>query len=116
IGSWQFDGVPFDRFLVNAAGGMPVEVRANMPVPTSFTGTHTLELVIETPRHVVSPAIEVIDAIDRVSRLTLLAPRDGAVIPNNQLFRWSLVPNCTGFDVEIEHTPPIAFRVNDAQW
>jgi hypothetical protein len=116
IGSWMFDGVPFDRFVANAGGGMPVEVRANMPVPTSFTGTHTLELVIETPRHVVSPAIEVIDAIDRVSRLTLLAPRDGAVIPNNQLFRWSLVPNCTGFDVEIEHTPPIAFRVNDAQW
>jgi len=118
IGSWQFDGVPFDRFLVNAAGGMPVEVRTNMPVPTSFTGTHTLELVIESPRHVVSPVIELIDAIDRVSRLTLLAPRDGAVIDaRGQLFRWSLVPNCSGFDVEVDaEGPHPTFRVNDAQW
>ncbi|HJW94929.1 MAG TPA: hypothetical protein VJ901_15045 [Thermoanaerobaculia bacterium] len=116
IGSWLFDGAPFDRFVVNAAGGMPVEVRANVPVPVSFAGTHTIGMVIETPRHAVSPVIEVIDAIDRVSRLTLLAPRDGAVVPRDQLFRWSLVPNCTGFDVEIEHTPPMTFRVNDAQW
>ena len=125
IGSWQFDGVPFDRFIVNAAGGMPVEVKTNVPVPTSFTGSHTLELVIESPRHIVSPVIEVIDAIDRVSRLTLLAPRDGAVIdPRQQLFRWSLLPNCSGFDVEVDvaqtllsvPSVPHSFRVSDAQW
>jgi len=126
-GTWQFDGVPFDRFLVNAAGGMPVEVRTNMPLPVSFTGTHTLAMVIESPRRIVSPSIEVIDAIDRVSRLTLLAPRDGAVIDaKKQLFRWSLVPNCTGFDVEVARdgastlpdalTPMATFRVNDAEW
>src|SRR6185369_9608050 len=126
-GDWQFDGVTFDHFVVNAAGGMPVEVRTNMPLPVSYTGSHTLALVIESPRHLASPAIEVIDAIDRVSRLTLLAPRDGAVIAQReQLFRWSLVPNCSGYDVEVAFdgagvlpdalTRTATFRVNDAQW
>ena len=117
MGSWQFDGVPFDHFVVNAGGGMPVEVRTNMPLPVSFTGSHSLALVIESPRHVISPVIEVIDAIDRVSRLTLLAPRDGAVLAGrDQLFRWSLVPNCSGYDVEVDVVPLATFRVNDGQW
>ncbi|HKB80530.1 MAG TPA: hypothetical protein VKH35_12530, partial [Thermoanaerobaculia bacterium] len=127
IGSWQFDGSPFDRFIVNAAGGMPVEVRTNVPIPVSFTGSHSLEMVIETPRHVISPAVEVIDTIDRASQLTLLAPPEGAVLrKSGSLFRWSLVPNCSGFDVEVALdasgdrpdvlTRIVRFHVAAAEW
>jgi len=125
IGSWQFDGMPFDRFVVNAAGGLPVEVRTNVPIPASFTGSHTLAMIIESPRKFVSPEIEVTESIDRVSRLTLLAPRDGAVIRGReQKFRWSLVPNCSGYDVEVAKTemlpdaltPMLRFHVADAEW
>jgi len=127
IGSWRFDGVPFDRFIANAGAGMPVEVRANVPIPASYAGTHTLELVIESPRQVVSPAIEILSTIDRASRLMLLAPPDGAVIRERApLFRWSLVPNCSGYVVEValpaeskQPDPPskiLRFRVSDAEW
>lgn len=127
VGSWQFDGVPFDRFVVNAAGGMPVEVRTNIPLPNSFNGSHTITMVIESPRKFVSPAIEVVDSIDSASRLTLLAPVDGAILRGGeQPFRWSLVPNCSGYDVEIAPpglsdrpdavTPIVRFHVDDAEW
>jgi len=120
IGSWQLDGATFDRFVVNAAGGMPVEVRTNLPIPASFDGTHTLGIVLESPKKFVSPLVEVIDSADRVSRLTLLAPRDGAIVrAPRPLFRWSLVPNCGGYDVEVAplQTELVSrFHVADAQW
>ncbi|MEO8379934.1 MAG: hypothetical protein ABI779_09765 [Acidobacteriota bacterium] len=127
IGSWHFDGVPFDRFVTNAGAGVPVEVRANVPIPTSYTGAHRLELVIESPRMVTSPSIEILTAIARASRLILLAPREGAVVrAPAPLFRWSLVPNCAGYLVEValpadgeQPDPPaqlLRFRVSDAEW
>jgi hypothetical protein len=127
IGSWQFDGVPFDRFVVNAGGGLPVEVRAHVPLPASFTGGHRIELVVESPRRVAAPLLEILFTIDRVSRLTLLAPREGAVLEEKEpVFRWSVVPNCSGYLVEVALSPESAvedpphrvlrFRVAEAEW
>ncbi|HEV2721692.1 MAG TPA: hypothetical protein VG323_16860 [Thermoanaerobaculia bacterium] len=120
IGSWQLDGATFDRFVVNAAGGMPVEVRANVQIPSSFDGTHALGIVLESPRKFVSPLVEIIDSADRVSRLTLLAPRDGGIVrAPRPLFRWSLVPNCSGYDVEVaplQTELALRFHVADAEW
>jgi hypothetical protein len=128
--AWHFDGVAFDRLIVNAAGGMPVEVRANVPIPISYSGAHRLELVVESPGHAISPAIKVLHAPERVSRLTLFAPSDGAVITQRSpLFRWSLVPNCSGYFVEVapgaglgERMLPepllslVRIRVSDSEW
>lgn len=127
IGSWQFDGVPFDRFVVNANGGMPVEVRTNIALPASFNGSHTITMVIEQPRHFVSPSIDILNSADSVSRLTLLAPHEGAIIKGaGQTFRWSIVPNCSGYDVEVAPpgdgnvpdalVPIKKFHVADAEW
>jgi hypothetical protein len=127
IGSWRFDGTPFDRFVANAGAGAPVEVRSNVPIPTSHTGAHTLELVIESPRLVTSPSIEIVTAVTRASRLIQLAPREGMVLRGPRpLFRWSLVPNCSGYLVEVarpaESKEPdspsqiLRFRVSDAEW
>ncbi|HEY0592573.1 MAG TPA: hypothetical protein VGF40_12455, partial [Thermoanaerobaculia bacterium] len=131
VGSWQFDGVAFDRFLVTAAAGMPVEVRTRIPIPISYAGEHRLEIVVEAPAHVVSPSITIVHAVDRASDLRLYEPLDGAVIgaAGARLFRWSLVPNCTGFLVEVlpgrglvEPQPSDAvaqvrsYRVSDAEW
>ncbi len=118
VGVWKFDGAPFDRFIVNAAGGYPAEVRAHVPLPISFAGGHTIELEIESPRHAVSPALEVVMAAASVSRLTLLAPGDGTVIEERpQLFRWSLVPNSSGYLLELDNTPfPLRIRLSESEW
>jgi len=118
IGSWKFDGVPFDRFTVNVGGGYPAEVRTHLALPISFAGGHTIELQIEAPQFAVAPALHVVMAAASVSRLTLLAPHDGAVIgAPAALFRWSLVPNSTGYVVEIENGPmPKRIRLSESQW
>jgi hypothetical protein len=118
VGVWKFDGVAFDRFVVNAGGGMPAEVRTHIPVPIAFAGGHKLELQVESPQFAVSPALNIVMGIASVSRLTLLAPRDGTVIGGRPpIFRWSLVPNSSGYAVEIENNPlPRRFRVAEAEW
>ena len=118
IGTWKFDGVPFDRFTVNVGGGYPAEVLTHLPLPISFAGAHTLELEIDAPQFAVSPALHVIMAASSVSRLTLLAPRDGTVIGTRPpLFRWSLVPNSSGYVVELDDAmQPKRIRISEAQW
>jgi len=118
IGVWKFDGVPFDRFTVNVGGGYPAEVRTHLPLPISYEGAHTLELQIESPQFAAAPSLHVLMAPNSVSRLTLLAPRDGMVIGSaSPLFRWSLVPNSSGYVVEIDNDLlPRRFRLSDAQW
>ena len=126
IGSWKFDGTPFDRFVVNAAGGFPAEVRAHLAIPISFAGSHRLELEVESPQHAVSPAVDILMAAASVSRLTLLAPHDGAVIAGPATFRWSLVPNSSGSQLEIYDYPgsyaskgtttPVRIRMADSEW
>ena len=127
IGVWKFDGVPFDRFTVNVGGGYPAEVRTHLPLPISYSGGHTLELQIESPQFAVAPALHVVMAAASVSRLTLLAPRDGAVISRTSPpFRWSLVPNSSGYELEMYDFPgeyaskgpklPIRMRMADAEW
>ncbi|HEX8620262.1 MAG TPA: hypothetical protein VF911_21965 [Thermoanaerobaculia bacterium] len=119
-GAWLLDGVPFDRFVVTVAGGMPAEVRSHIPVPWSIIGTHRLELSIDTPRQAISPAVDVLMSAASVSRLMVFAPRDGVVATAATLFRWSLMPNAGGYLVEFaaagEERAPARIRVSDAEW
>lgn len=114
IGSWQFDGVPFDRFVTTVSSGFPAEVRAHMPIPISFSGDHRLELIIETPQRAVAPLVNIIEAADSASHLQVYAPRDGSVVSTRTLFRWSLVPNTSGYLVEIGDDMKI--RLAESQW
>lgn len=101
-GMWLLDGLPFDRFVVTVAGGMPAEVRSHIPVPWGVIGTHRLELAIDAPRQAISPAVDVLMSASSVSRLLVFAPRDGMVASAATLFRWSLMPNAGGYVVELE--------------
>ena len=118
IGTWKFDGVPFDRFTINVGGGYPAEVLTHQALPISFAGAHTLELEIDAPQFAVSPALHVIMAASSVSRLTLLAPRDGTIVgARPPLFRWSLVPNSSGYVVELDDAMlPKRIRISETQW
>ncbi|MDQ6800088.1 MAG: hypothetical protein M3041_04545 [Acidobacteriota bacterium] len=126
IGTWKFDGTPFDRFVVTAGGGFPAEVRAHLAIPISYAGSHRLELEVESPQHAVSPAVDILMAAASVSRLTLLAPRDGAVIVGQGAkFRWSLVPHANGYEVfvfpgsyahRLADQSQMRIRTTDAEW
>ncbi len=120
MGTWQLDGVAFDHFVIPAAGGLPVEIHAQLPVPSSFTGSHTLALAIENPATELRAEVTVIRSERKASGLRLYAPRDGAVVDvEPPVFRWSLVPGAFGYEVEVERglpELPLFFNVADAEW
>lgn len=120
VGSWLFDGAPFDRFTAVVTGGLPIEVRSRIPIPVSFAGGHRLELAIETPQRLVSAPVKVIQVVARSSGLLIYAPANGAVIGRRiPLFRWSLVPGASGYEVLLEGEPPALtkrFRLAEAEW
>lgn len=102
VGTWQLDGVPFERFSAPARAGLPVEVQASMPVPRTALGEHRLQLAIETPQRLISAAVPVVLVTERESRLRLLAPRDGAVLARPPFaFGWSVVPGVESYEVEL---------------
>ncbi|MFZ5786170.1 MAG: hypothetical protein ACOY3Y_06980 [Acidobacteriota bacterium] len=120
VGSWHLDGMPFDHFTAQVSGGMPVEVKASVPIPLTFVGEHRLELVIEQPRSLVSTPVPVIQALDSRSQFTILAPDDGAAFGvQAPLMRWSLLPGASGFLVEIVREgggPSIERRMAESEW
>jgi hypothetical protein len=120
MGTWQLDGVAFDHFVIPAAGGLPVEIHAQLPIPSSFTGSHTLVLAIENPATELRAEVTVIRSERKASGLRLYAPRDGAIVgAEPPVFRWSLVPGAFGYEVEVERglpELPLFFNVADAEW
>lgn len=120
VGTWRLDGVPFDQFVVAASGGLPVEVKAKMPVPVSTAGEHRLELVIEQPQQITAEAVPVILTIESRTALRIVAPEDGAVIRDEPpIFRWTLVPGASGYLVELLREGDAAsrkIRLSDSEW
>ncbi|MGH7563274.1 MAG: hypothetical protein ACREK5_02490 [Gemmatimonadota bacterium] len=127
IGTWLLDGVPFDRFTRIVASGYPVEVRSTIPIPVSFTGEHRLELVIESPQSLPPRVVPFFQAVDSRTRLKVLAPdSNGMIDPAAPLFRWTLVPGASGYEVEIQDATPegsdarpwtaVRRRLTDTDW
>lgn len=103
VGYWALDGIPFDRFTATVAGGFPVEVRSNVPIPPSPWGARRLEIIIDSPRKVASPGVNVVFSADSATRLVIYAPRDRAVVDEDvPTFRWTLLPGVTGYEIEID--------------
>jgi hypothetical protein len=101
--SWRLDGVPFERSVVQARGGEPVEVAARTPIPRSALGVHELQLVVEGPQELVSEPVPLLQVVARSSALRLLAPEDGAAAVPGEALRlsWTLVPGALGYLVEV---------------
>lgn len=128
VGTWNLDGVPFERFTRIASGGQPVEVQATMPIPVSYTGEHRLELVLESPATLPPQGVSFVQAAERRSALQVVAPVEGGLLdPAAPLFRWSPVPGASGYEVEVRHRPSgtagepagwttVRRRVNTTRW
>jgi hypothetical protein len=118
-GTWQLDGVPFERFVVQAHAGLPVQVEASLPIPRTALGEHRLELAIESPRASASAAVPLVLVTTRASSLRLLAPRDGAVLGRpTAVFRWSAVPGAEGYEMEVvrARSLPVRHATAEPRW
>lgn len=126
-GMWVLDGIPFERFTRVVSSGHPVEVRSTRPIPSSFTGEHRLELVLESPRSLPPQQVSFLQAPERRSALRVLAPGPaGSMDPESPVFRWSLVPGASGYEVEVEYRAwgleesspwtAVRRRVTDSEW
>ncbi len=102
VGSWRIDGVPFDRFTLQARGGLPLPVTSRVPLPPLARGRHRLELAVESPQQLVSEPVFLTTVGRRASALRILAPRDGAAlsaVPPLTRLSWSPVPGVSGYRV-----------------
>ncbi len=120
VGTWRLDGIPFERFTVSASAGMPVKVEATTPIPAISLGSHTLELAVEQPRSLVSAPVGIVVSLESFSGLEVFAPEDGAVFGREPpLFRWSLVPGASGYEIEITRGPRsrrFLRRLPESEW
>lgn len=126
VGTWLLDGVPFDRFTRIVSGGFPVEVKSAIPIPLSFTGEHRLELAIESPASLPPREVPFFQVLESRSALRVLSPSpDEALDPEEPLFRWTLVPGATGYEIDVQDAPDgegerpwtaVRRRVTDTEW
>jgi hypothetical protein len=106
-GEWRYDGAAYERFDVQAQGGLPIEVRGKQQIPAGAWGEHTLSLAIAArledlaPNAVgatVSPTITVIATVDALTNLSIYEPADRAIIGRDiPSFRWTMVTGVTGY-------------------
>jgi hypothetical protein len=127
VGTWLLDGVPFERFTRVVSGSGPVEIRAQLPIPPSASGEHRLELVLEAPRTLRAEGVTFLRTAETRSGLRILAPgSEGWIDPAESVFRWSLVPGASGYQVEVRYQPAgsdgsgppalVRRRVADPEW
>ncbi|MGK2858609.1 MAG: hypothetical protein ACSLFQ_15515 [Thermoanaerobaculia bacterium] len=121
IGTWRLDGAAFDQFVVPVSGGLPVEVKAKIPIPVATHGEHRLELAIEQPQRLVTEPVPIIVSVESNSGLQIFDPADGAEVrlDGGTRFRWSIVPGATGYEVEIvaaSQERPLLIRLSDSRW
>lgn len=122
IGTWRLDGAAFDQFVVAVSGGLPVEVKAKMPIPSATSGEHRLQLVIEKPQKLETEPVPVIVSVESLSALRVLDPDDGTRISaaaSSPVFRWTLVPGASGYEIEIvpdRGQPATKIRLSDSRW
>lgn len=128
LGAWLLDDMPFDRFALNASGGLPLSIESQVPVPISFDGDHFLRLQIDQPQSIFSDPVLLVRAPSSASRLRLVEPLDGAVLRDAVPFRWTLVPGAQAYEVVFspeEREIPLAprflvaggmFQPSERQW
>jgi hypothetical protein len=119
-GSWLLDGVAFDRFTINVQAGRPTPVPAHVPIPQSYRGAHSLQLLVDRPQRLISPAVSIFLTTTQAGGMRLFAPADGYVWGTRPAsFRWTPVPGAAAYEVEMElpsTSRPLQYRTTDSRW
>ncbi|MGB5541209.1 MAG: hypothetical protein WBO37_14040 [Gammaproteobacteria bacterium] len=119
-GSWLLDGVAFDRFTINVQAGRPTPVPSHVPIPQSYRGAHTLQLLVDRPQRLLSPAVSIFLTSTQAGGMRLFAPADGYVWGAQPAsFRWTPVPGAAAYEVEMElpsTSRPLRYRTTDSRW
>lgn len=100
-GYWAVDAIAFDRFNATTSGGMPLEIRAHVPIPPTAWGRHEVTLVIESPKLVRAPAVSIESGAVSATRLTIYEPLDRAIVEGAPRIRWTIVPGAGSYMLEL---------------
>jgi hypothetical protein len=123
VGQWLWDGNVTEQFALPFAGGQRVTLRSQRSFPTSFLGTHTLELRIAQPNQILSRPISVVVNPGDWQLQKLLGPPYGAGFATDAppLLRWAPVPGAARYQVGFSKRPYFGsieawHDVDDNQW
>ena len=107
VGAWLWDGNITEQFAAVFAGGQSVTIRSRHPFPTSFLGSHTVELRILQPNQLLSRPVTVVVNPGTWQLQRLLSPPYGAGIKMNLLprLRWTPVPGAAKYQVGFSARP-----------
>lgn len=119
-GSWLLDGVVFDRFTVTVKSGRPTPIVSHVPIPSSYTGEHRLELLVDQPQRLTSSPVSVFQSSKQHVKTGLIEPVDGYVFGMEPIsFRWIPIPGAAAYEIEIERQSSLRtlqFRSTDSRW
>ncbi len=123
VGEWLWDGNVTEQFAIPFAGGQRATFRSQRSFPTSFLGTHTVELRITQPNQILSRPITVIVNPGDWQLQKLLGPPYGAGFATDAppLLRWAPVPGAARYQVGFSRRPYFGsieawHNVDDDQW
>ncbi|HTS12729.1 MAG TPA: IPT/TIG domain-containing protein [Candidatus Limnocylindrales bacterium] len=107
IGAWLWDGNVVEQFTGTFSGGESVTIRSLHSFPTSFLGTHTVELRILSPNHVATRPVTVVVNPGDFKSQVLLAPPSGAHadVATPPQFRWAPVPGAAKYQIGFSSQP-----------
>jgi hypothetical protein len=122
-GFWLWDGNPIEQFTVNLLGGESTTLRTSNPLPTAYTGPHTLQVQITTPQSMQSHPVQVVVNGGDWNVLRLLTPRLGQVYGETiePVLRWTPVPGASKYQVGFSTSPHFDQvldwqETNDSSW
>jgi hypothetical protein len=123
VGQWLWDGNVTEQFALPIAGGQRITLRSQRSFPTSFLGTHTLELRITQPNQILSRPVTVVVNPGDWQLQKLLGPAYGAGFATDAppLLRWAPVPGAARYQVGFSRRPYFGsieawHDVDDNQW
>ena len=123
VGEWLWDGNVTEQFALPFAGGQRVTFRSQRSFPTSFLGTHTVELRITQPNQILSRPITVVVNPGDWQLQKLLGPPYAAGFATDAppLLRWAPVPGAARYQVGFSRRPYFGsietwHDVDDDQW
>ncbi|HUJ32185.1 MAG TPA: IPT/TIG domain-containing protein [Candidatus Acidoferrum sp.] len=123
IGAWLWDGNVVEQFAGVFSGGQSVTIRSQHSFPTSFLGTHTVELRILQPNRVGTRPVTVVVNPGNWQMQALLAPPYGAHADaaSPPRLRWAPVPGAAKYQVGFSVRPYFStidtwYDATDNEW
>jgi len=107
VGTWLWDGAPFEQFEVRMTGGESSTLRTQRSLPTLSLGDHILTLNVTAPNQLQSRDVHVVVNPGDWKLEKMYAPAFGAGFSPDSppRFRWAMVPGAAKYQVGFSTQP-----------